>query len=160
MSSVWGMILHWGSTIKVSIQLPVATRHCHDHMTETLLKAMLNPKKQQQQINPKFTCAPQNAHLTKGWITNLGKVCSRIKKTKVFSETPNWLPALCFIQHLCIFDSEQNKQMKWLLCWLNKSNKPEAHGPHSLTRVNSYKSFKHFSLLVAMAIENKKKTFL
>ena len=30
MSSVWGMILQWGSTIKVSIELPVATRHCRD----------------------------------------------------------------------------------------------------------------------------------
>ena len=27
-SSVWGMILHWGSTIKVSIEFLVATRHC------------------------------------------------------------------------------------------------------------------------------------
>ena len=32
----------WGSTIKVSIELPVATRHRHD-MTEKLLKATLNP---------------------------------------------------------------------------------------------------------------------
>ena len=38
MSSVWDMILQWGSTIKVSIELPVATRHCRD-MTEKLLKA-------------------------------------------------------------------------------------------------------------------------
>ena len=27
---VWGMILQWGSTIKVTIELPVATRHCRD----------------------------------------------------------------------------------------------------------------------------------
>ena len=36
------MILQCGSTIKVSIELPVATRH-HRDMTEKLLKAMLNP---------------------------------------------------------------------------------------------------------------------
>ena len=42
------MMLQWGSTIKVSIELPVATRHRHD-MTEKLLKATLNPTKQQQQ---------------------------------------------------------------------------------------------------------------
>ena len=48
MSSVWGMILQWGSTIKVSLELPVATRHRRD-MTEKLLKATLNTNKQQQQ---------------------------------------------------------------------------------------------------------------
>ena len=42
MSSVWDMILQWGSTIKVSIELPVATRHRRD-MTVKLLKATLNP---------------------------------------------------------------------------------------------------------------------
>ena len=42
MSSVWDMILQWGSTIKVSIELPVATRHRRD-MTEKLLKATFNP---------------------------------------------------------------------------------------------------------------------
>ena len=42
MSSVWDMILKRGSTIKVSIELPVATRHRRD-MTEKLLKATLNP---------------------------------------------------------------------------------------------------------------------
>ena len=47
-SSVWGMILQWGSTIKVSIELPVATRNRRD-MTEKLLKATLNPNKQQQE---------------------------------------------------------------------------------------------------------------
>ena len=31
--SVWGMILQWGSTIKVSTELPAATRHRWD-MTE------------------------------------------------------------------------------------------------------------------------------
>ena len=41
MSSVWDIILQWGSTIKVSIELPVATRHRRD-MTEKLLKATLN----------------------------------------------------------------------------------------------------------------------
>ena len=40
-SSVWGIILQWGSTIKVSIELPVATRHRRD-MTEKLLKVTLN----------------------------------------------------------------------------------------------------------------------
>ena len=47
MSSVWGMILQWGSTIKVSIELPVATRHRRD-MIEELLKATLNQNKQQK----------------------------------------------------------------------------------------------------------------
>ena len=46
MSSVWDMILQWGSTIKKSIELPVVTRHRHD-MTEKLLKAALNLNKQQ-----------------------------------------------------------------------------------------------------------------
>ena len=46
MSSVWGMILQWGRTIKVTTELPVATRHYRD-MTEKLLEAMLNPNKQQ-----------------------------------------------------------------------------------------------------------------
>ena len=41
MSSVLDMILQWGSTIKVSTELPVATRHRHD-ITEKLLKATLN----------------------------------------------------------------------------------------------------------------------
>ena len=41
MSSVWDMILQSGSTIKVSIELLVATRHPRD-MTEKLLKATLN----------------------------------------------------------------------------------------------------------------------
>ena len=50
MSSVWGMIVQWDSTIKVSTELPVATRH-HRDMTEKLLKATLNPNKQQQQQN-------------------------------------------------------------------------------------------------------------
>ena len=39
---VWGMLLQWRSTIKVSTELPVTTRHPRD-MTETLLKATLNP---------------------------------------------------------------------------------------------------------------------
>ena len=45
MSSVWGMALQCRNTIKVSI---FATRHRRD-MTEKLLKATLNPNKQQQQ---------------------------------------------------------------------------------------------------------------
>ena len=44
---IWGMILQWGSTMKVCTELPVTTRHHHD-MTEKLLKATLNPNKQQQ----------------------------------------------------------------------------------------------------------------
>ena len=47
MSSVWGMILQWGSTIKVSIELPVATRHRRD-MTKKSFKATLNLDKQLQ----------------------------------------------------------------------------------------------------------------
>ena len=40
MSSVFGMILQRGSTIKVSTELPVATRHRHD-MTEKLGRPFL-----------------------------------------------------------------------------------------------------------------------
>ena len=47
-SSVWGTILQCRNTIKVSTELPIATRHRRD-MTEKLLKATLNPNKQQQQ---------------------------------------------------------------------------------------------------------------
>ena len=47
MSSVWDMILQRDSTIKVSIELPVATRHRRD-MTEKLLKATLNPNSHTQ----------------------------------------------------------------------------------------------------------------
>ena len=57
-SSVWGMILQCCNTIKVSIELPVATRH-HCDMTEKLLKAALNPNKQQQQHKG---CAHYNVH--------------------------------------------------------------------------------------------------
>ena len=49
MSSVLGMILQWESTSKVSIALPVSTRHCRD-MTEKLLKATLILNKQQHQL--------------------------------------------------------------------------------------------------------------
>ena len=49
MSGVWGMILQWGSTIKVSTELPVETRHGRD-MTEKLLKATLNLYKQPLRI--------------------------------------------------------------------------------------------------------------
>ena len=48
MSSVWGMIRQLGRTIIVCIGLPVSIRHRRD-MTETLLKATLNPKKEEQQ---------------------------------------------------------------------------------------------------------------
>ena len=42
------MILQSASTIKVSTELPVASRHRRD-ITKKLLKATLNPNKQQQQ---------------------------------------------------------------------------------------------------------------
>ena len=42
MPSVWDMTLQWGSTMKVSIELPAATRHRCD-VTENLLKAMVTP---------------------------------------------------------------------------------------------------------------------
>ena len=50
MLSVWDMILQWGSTIKVSIELPVTTRHRRD-MTEKLLKATLNPNTHTHTLN-------------------------------------------------------------------------------------------------------------
>ena len=56
MSTVWGMIVQWRNTMKVSIELPVATRHRLD-MTEKLLKATLNPIKQQHK-----GCAHYNGH--------------------------------------------------------------------------------------------------
>ena len=52
------MILQCRNKIKVSIELPVATRHCRD-MTEKLLKATLNPNKQQQE---RKGCAYYNVH--------------------------------------------------------------------------------------------------
>ena len=48
MSSALGMVLQRLNTIKVSTELPVATRYRRD-MTEQLLKATLNPNKQKQQ---------------------------------------------------------------------------------------------------------------
>ena len=55
-SSVRGMILQCRNTIKVSIEFPV--QHCRD-MTEKLLKATLNPNKQQQEHKG---CAHYNVH--------------------------------------------------------------------------------------------------
>ena len=45
MSSVWDMILQWGSTIKGSIELPVATRHRRD-MTENNVESYVKAKEQ------------------------------------------------------------------------------------------------------------------
>ena len=53
MSSVWGMKLLCGSTVKVSIELPVATRHCRD-MTEKWLKVTLNQNKQKNKQTETF----------------------------------------------------------------------------------------------------------
>ena len=54
--SVWGMILQWRNTMKMSIELPVANRH-HCDMTEKLLKATLNLNKQQHK-----RCAHYSGH--------------------------------------------------------------------------------------------------
>ena len=43
MSSVWDMILQWGSTIKVSIELPAATRHRRD-MAEKIVESDVKPE--------------------------------------------------------------------------------------------------------------------
>ena len=48
--SVWGMIFQWGSTLKVSIELPVTSRH-HRDMTERLLNAMLSPNQTNNHVN-------------------------------------------------------------------------------------------------------------
>ena len=40
--SVWDVIVQWGSTLKVSIELPATSRHRRD-MTERLLKGTLSP---------------------------------------------------------------------------------------------------------------------
>ena len=53
MSRVWGMMLQWGSTMKVSIELPIATRNRHD-MAEKLLKVTSNLNKQEQQLCSSF----------------------------------------------------------------------------------------------------------
>ena len=47
--SVWGMIFQWGSTLKVSIELHVTSRHYRD-MTERLLKVMLSPNQTNNQL--------------------------------------------------------------------------------------------------------------
>ena len=46
---VWGMIFQWGSTLKVSIELPATSKHCRD-MTERLLTATKNMNKTIRQI--------------------------------------------------------------------------------------------------------------
>ena len=47
--NVWGMIFQWGSTLKVSTELPTTTRHRRD-MTERLLKATLSPNQTNKQV--------------------------------------------------------------------------------------------------------------
>ena len=64
MSSVRGMLLQGGSTIKVSIERPVATRHRRD-MTEKLLKVTLNPNKQQHIIR-NFIAVISNVKVPQG----------------------------------------------------------------------------------------------
>ena len=64
MSNVWGMLLQWGTTIKVSIELPVATRHRHD-MTEKFLKATLNPNKQQEHGHTSMLNEPPDDKINK-----------------------------------------------------------------------------------------------
>ena len=54
MPSVWGMILQWGSTIKMSIELPAATRRRRD-MTEKLLSDV---KPEQTNNNKHFEVEP------------------------------------------------------------------------------------------------------
>ena len=48
------IILQWGSTMKVSTELPVATRHRRD-MTEKMLKATLNQNNQTSKQTSKQT---------------------------------------------------------------------------------------------------------
>ena len=47
--SVSGVIFQWGSTLKVSIELPATSRHCHD-TTERLLKGTLSPNQTNKQM--------------------------------------------------------------------------------------------------------------
>ena len=50
--SVLGMILQWGSTLKVSIELPATSRHHRRRdMTERLLKATLSPNQTNKLIH-------------------------------------------------------------------------------------------------------------
>ena len=52
------LVFQWGSTLKVSIELPATdTRHCHD-MTERLLKMTWNPPKKTNKIY----CIPRSNH--------------------------------------------------------------------------------------------------
>ena len=69
LSSVWDMILQWGSTIKVSIELLVASRNRRD-MTEKLLKATLKPNTISAVSSPKGH-AKQNELLSSGMYPNL-----------------------------------------------------------------------------------------
>ena len=86
MSSVWGMIIQWGSTIKVSMDLPVTTRHRRD-MTEKLLKAMLNPNKQQQPPNTRRICPSELGHgdgtRNTGWAEDQSRNPFRVHKCQV-----------------------------------------------------------------------------
>ena len=59
--SVWGVIFQWGSTLKVSIELPATSRHRRD-MTEKRLKATLSPNQTNKAgsrsgigLRPRFT---------------------------------------------------------------------------------------------------------
>ena len=61
--SVWGMIFQWGSTLKVSIELPVTSRH-RRNMTERLLKATLSPNQTKLEMCPQYMDAPAVGYLT------------------------------------------------------------------------------------------------
>ena len=60
----------WYFRVKQHFELPVATRHRRD-MTEKLLKAMLNPNKQQQQLSASWLCC---------WMTKMSRL--KTKPTK------------------------------------------------------------------------------
>ena len=118
MSSVWDMILQWGSTIKVSIELPVATRHRRD-MTEKLLKATLNPNS--------HTHTDTHTHTFQSLSTNTitiqlalrsscGGVSKAFSKSKIsvsacpplskilaqsFITVINWVSQLCLFRNAC-----------------------------------------------------------
>ena len=65
MSSVWSMILQWGSTIKMSTELPVATRH-RCGMTEKILENDVKPKETTR--TKKWSLSIQFIrNLTKSW---------------------------------------------------------------------------------------------
>ena len=85
MSSVGGMILQRGSTVKLSIEVPASTRHRRD-ITEKLLKVTLNQNKQTQ--------------LSVRFLRVYGKIINELQRVRLFFLNMH----LYFRVHYNIFD--------------------------------------------------------